>query len=50
LGFVSSAKEGKRKFAEGAVRLNDMVINDPFVIVKSGDKISLGNKKHGIVT
>lgn len=49
LGFVSSAKEGKRKFAEGAVRLNDVVINDPFVIVKSGDKISLGNKKHGIV-
>ena len=49
LGFVSSAKEGKRKFAEGAVRLNDVVINDPFMIVKSGDKISLGNKKHGIV-
>jgi tyrosyl-tRNA synthetase len=49
LGFVSSGKEGKRKFAEGAVRLNDVVINDPFMIVKSGDKISLGNKKHGIV-
>jgi tyrosyl-tRNA synthetase len=49
LGFVSSGKEGKRKFAEGAVRLNDMVITDPFTIVKSGDKISLGNKKHGTV-
>jgi tyrosyl-tRNA synthetase len=49
LGFASSGKEGKRKFAEGAVRLNDVVINDPFMIVKSGDKISLGNKKHGIV-
>jgi tyrosyl-tRNA synthetase len=49
LGFVLSGKEGKRKFAEGAVRLNDVVINDPFVILESGDKISLGSKKHGIV-
>jgi tyrosyl-tRNA synthetase len=49
LGFVTSGKEGKRKFAEGAVRINDVVTNDPFTPVKPGDKISLGSKKHGIV-
>ena len=49
LGFVSSGKEGKRKFAEGAVRLNDKVVIDPYVVVKRGDKLSLGNKKHGMI-
>ena len=49
LGFVSSGKEGKRKFAEGAVRLNDTVVIDPHVVVKRGDKLSLGSKKHGMI-
>lgn len=49
LGFVASGKEGKRKFAEGAVRINDVVTTDPFAPIRPGDKISLGSKKHGIV-
>jgi tyrosyl-tRNA synthetase len=49
LGFTSSNKEAKRKIAEGAVRLDDTVVSDPGLIVKSG-KLSLGKKKHGMLT
>ena len=52
LGFTPSNKEAKRKIAEGAVRLNDQVVDDAaLVITVSGDplKLSLGRKKHGLL-
>ena len=48
LGFTPSNKEAKRKIAEGAVRLDDVVVNDPGAVVTSG-KLSLGRKKHGLL-
>ncbi|GMN01504.1 tyrosine--tRNA ligase [Erythrobacter sp. MTPC3] len=54
LGFTASNKEAKRKLAEGAVKLNDETITDPGYLVLPSDgeslKLSLGKKKHGIVT
>ena len=52
LGFTPSNKEAKRKIAEGAVRLNDEVVEDSgLVVTVSGDavKLSLGRKKHGLL-
>jgi tyrosyl-tRNA synthetase len=49
LGFAASNKEVKRKVAEGAIRINDVPVNDPMAPVKPGDKVSFGAKKHGIV-
>ena len=52
LGFTPSNKEAKRKIAEGAVRLNDEVIEDAgLVVTVSGEavKLSLGRKKHGLL-
>ncbi|MGS1017795.1 tyrosine--tRNA ligase [Allosphingosinicella humi] len=54
LGFAASNGEARRKIAEGAVRLNNVVISDPaFTIVLETDealKLSLGKKKHGLLT
>jgi tyrosyl-tRNA synthetase len=52
LGFCTSNGEAKRKIAEGAVRLNDVAVNDPALILIAGDeplKLSLGRKKHGLL-
>ena len=52
IGFTPSNKEAKRKIAEGAVRLNDEVIEDAGLIVSVGGepvKLSLGRKKHGLL-
>ena len=52
LGFTPSNKEAKRKIAEGAVKLDDVVVNDPgLVLIASDDpmKLSLGRKKHGLL-
>jgi tyrosyl-tRNA synthetase len=52
LGFTPSNKEAKRKIAEGAVRLNDEVVeNAALVVTISGEpaKLSLGRKKHGLL-
>ena len=52
LGFCSSNGEAKRKIAEGAVRIDDHVINDATLIIQvPGDsvKISLGKKRHGLL-
>jgi tyrosyl-tRNA synthetase len=53
-GFAASNGEARRKIGEGAVRLNGVVITDPaFVITLENDeplKLSLGKKKHGILT
>ncbi|HEY6049398.1 MAG TPA: tyrosine--tRNA ligase [Sphingomicrobium sp.] len=52
LGFTPSNKEAKRKIAEGAVRLDDVTVNDPgLVLTPSAEpvKLSLGRKKHGLL-
>ena len=52
LGFTPSNKEAKRKIAEGAVRLDDVVVNDPGLLLVATNepmKLSLGRKKHGLL-
>jgi len=52
LGFTPSNKEAKRKIAEGAVRLGDVTVNDPGLMLTARDeplKLSLGRKKHGLL-
>jgi tyrosyl-tRNA synthetase len=48
LGFAASNKEAKRKIAEGAVRVNGEQVFDVNHVVRPGDKVSLGHKKHGV--
>lgn len=50
LGFATSNGEAKRKLEEGAVRVNDEAVRDGAYAPQAGDKISLGKKKHGIVS
>jgi tyrosyl-tRNA synthetase len=52
LGFTPSNKEAKRKIAEGAVRLDDVTVNDPGLMLTAGDqplKLSLGKKRHALL-
>ena len=49
LGFTASNKEAKRKIEEGAVRVNGEKVQGFDFMVKAGDKVSLGQKKHGLV-
>jgi tyrosyl-tRNA synthetase len=49
LGFAASNKEVKRKIDEGAIRVNDAPVTDYAHVVRPGDKISFGKKKHGLV-
>jgi tyrosyl-tRNA synthetase len=52
LGFTPSNKEAKRKIAEGAVRLDDVTVNDPALMLIASDqplKLSLGKKRHGLL-
>lgn len=49
LGFTASNKEAKRKIEEGAVRVNGQKVQSFDYIVKPGDTISLGQKKHGLI-
>jgi tyrosyl-tRNA synthetase len=53
LGYTPSNKEAKRKIAEGAVRLDDVTVNDPnLMIVGEAQpvKLSLGKKRHALLT
>jgi tyrosyl-tRNA synthetase len=53
LGFTPSNKEAKRKIAEGAVRLDDVTVNDPaLMLVPTNEpmKLSLGKKRHALLT
>jgi tyrosyl-tRNA synthetase len=53
LGFCASNGEAKRKIAEGAVRIDDVTVNDPALMLTIGDepvKLSLGKKRHGLLT
>jgi tyrosyl-tRNA synthetase len=49
IGFAASNKEVKRKIDEGAIRVNDQKVSEYTYVVKPGDKISFGQKKHGMV-
>ena len=52
LGFTPSNKEAKRKIAEGAVRLDDVTVNDPALMLVGTDeplKLSLGKKRHALL-
>jgi tyrosyl-tRNA synthetase len=52
LGFTASNGEAKRKIAEGAVRLDDVTVSDPGLMVRASGqpvKLSLGRKKHGLL-
>lgn len=52
LGFTPSNKEAKRKIVEGAVRLDDVTVNDPgLILISTGEplKLSLGKKRHGLL-
>ncbi len=54
IGFTQSNGEAKRKIAEGAVKVDDEPISDPTyqlqIPVGASRKLSLGKKKHGILT
>ena len=53
LGFVASNKEARRKLEEGAVKVDGEVVKDPHYLVQpeaDSIKISLGAKKHGLIT
>ena len=50
LGFVESNGEAKRKIAEGAVKIDGAVVSDPQQAVEAPARISLGKKKHGLLT
>jgi tyrosyl-tRNA synthetase len=52
VGFTPSNKEAKRKIAEGAVRLDDMPVTDPGLMLAPADeplKLSLGKKRHALL-
>ena len=52
IGFTGSNGEAKRKIAEGAVRLDDVTVNDPGLMLTAGAeplKLSLGKKRHGLL-
>ena len=52
LGFTPSNKEAKRKIAEGAVRLDDVTVSDPGLVLAVGEeplKLSLGKKRHALL-
>jgi len=52
LGFTASNGEAKRKVAEGAVRVDDVPVTDPALVLKAGDeplKLSLGKKRHALL-
>ena len=54
IGFTASNGEAKRKLAEGAVRIDGEAVNDPGLLLAPAEgeafKLSLGKKKHGIIT
>ena len=53
LGFAASNAEAKRKIAEGAVRIDDAVIDDAGALITlpagGSARVSLGRKKHGVL-
>ena len=53
LGFAVSNGEARRKIGEGAVKVDGLVVDDPAMMIAVGGepvKVSLGKKKHGLLT
>jgi len=53
LGFAASNKEARRKLDEGAVKVDGVVVRDSAMRLmpqESAIAISLGNKRHGLIT
>ena len=50
LGFAASNGEARRKIAEGAVKIDGEPVTDPQAEVDAPARISLGKKKHGLLT
>ena len=50
LGFAASNGEARRKIAEGAVKVDGIAVTDPAATVDAPARISLGKKKHGLLT
>ena len=50
LGFAASNGEARRKIAEGAVKVDGEAVTDAAQLVDAPGKISLGKKKHGLLT
>jgi tyrosyl-tRNA synthetase len=49
LGFAKSNKEVKDRMLAGAVKVNGETVRDPQYLVRPGDRISFGKKKHALV-
>ena len=49
IGFAASNKEVRRKIDEGAIRVNGEKVASSDAVVRPGDKISFGQKKHGLI-
>jgi tyrosyl-tRNA synthetase len=53
VGFTASNGEAKRKIAEGAVRIDDLPVNDPAFLISLAPgeerKLSLGRKRHAVL-
>jgi len=53
LGFTASNGEAKRKIGEGAVRLDDVAMDDPNLLIAlapgESRKLSLGKKRHAVL-
>ncbi|MBT0669005.1 tyrosine--tRNA ligase [Novosphingobium profundi] len=53
LGFTASNGEAKRKIGEGAVRLDEVLMDDPGFLITvahgTSAKLSVGKKKHGVI-
>jgi tyrosyl-tRNA synthetase len=52
IGFTASNGEAKRKIAEGAVRVDDVTVNDPALLLTGSEqplKLSLGKKRHALL-
>jgi tyrosyl-tRNA synthetase len=53
IGFAASKGEARRKIAEGAVKLDGVIVTDPQLMIRVGEtprKLSLGKKRHGLLT
>ena len=50
LGFAASNGEARRKIAEGAVKVDGVALTDAAMMVDAPVKISLGKKKHGLLS
>jgi tyrosyl-tRNA synthetase len=53
IGFAASKSEARRKIAEGAVKLDGVIVTDPQLVIRVGEtprKLSLGKKRHGLLT